>query len=122
MNPNLKEYPTQIVLDSSQPGLKPSMSAKVEIQIASLDNVLAVPLQAVYTDGGESYVFIGDAARYERRAVKVGLSSPDSMQILEGLKSGETVLLSRPKGAPEENTSARPDRQARRDASSKKDA
>jgi HlyD family secretion protein len=122
MNPNLKEYPTQIVLDSSQPGLKPSMSAKVEIQIASLDNVLAVPLQAVYTDGGESYVFIGDAARYERRAVKVGLSSPDSMQILEGLKSGETVLLSRPKDAPEENTSSRPDRQARRDASSKKDA
>jgi HlyD family secretion protein len=122
MNPNLKEYPTQIVLDSSPAGLKPSMSAKVEIQIASLDDVLAVPLQAVYTGGGESYVFVGDAARYERRTVKVGLSSSDSMQILEGLKAGETVLLSRPKDAPEENTSSRPERQARRNGSSKKNA
>jgi HlyD family secretion protein len=118
MNPNLKEYPTQIVLDSSPAGLKPSMSAKVEIQIASLDDVLAVPLQAVFASGGESYVFVGDAAAYERRVVKVGLSSTDSVQIVDGLKEGETVLLSRPKDAPDEATSSRPDRAGRKDARS----
>jgi len=104
MNPNLKEYPTDIVLDTTAPGLKPGMSAKVEIQIAQLDNVIGVPLQAVYTGAGESYVFVGDGANYARRVVKLGVSSTDTIQILEGLKSGESVLLSRPKDAPEESS------------------
>jgi len=106
MNPNLKEYPTQIVLDKTAPGLKPGMSAKVEIQIAQLDNVLGVPLQAVYSGGGESYVFVGDGATHERRIVKTGVSSSDTIQILEGLKAGESVLLSRPKDAPEDASSS----------------
>lgn len=110
MNPNLKEYPTQIVLDAGQAGLKPGMSAKVDIQIASLDDVLGVPLQAVFNGGGESYVFVGDAVNFERRVVKVGMSSTDSVQILEGLKPGDVVLLSRPKNAPDDSTTNRPDR------------
>jgi len=109
MNPNLKEYPTQIVLDTTAPGLKPGMSAKVEIQIAQLDNVIGVPLQAVYTGGGESYVFVGNGANYERRVVKVGTSSSDTIQIVEGLKAGEAVLLSRPKDAPEDSAAPRSD-------------
>jgi RND family efflux transporter MFP subunit len=118
MNPNLKEYPTQIVLDTSTPGLKPGMSAKVEIEIAALDNVLGIPLQAVFAAGGESYVFVGNAANYERRPIKVGVSSTDTIQVLDGLKPGETVLLSRPKDAPEDTAAnaPRPTREARRNA------
>ena len=101
------------MLDTGLAGLKPGMSAKVEIQIASLDDVLGVPLQAVFTGGGESYVFVGDAANFQRRVVKVGMSSTDSVQILEGLKPGEVVLLSRPKNAPDDATNNRPDRPER---------
>jgi HlyD family secretion protein len=111
-NPNLKEYPTQIVLDATPAGLKPGMSAKVEIQIAQLDNVIGVPLQAVFEGGGESYVYVGDGAAYEKRTVKVGVSSTETVQIVEGLKAGETVLLSRPKDAPED-APARADKKSR---------
>ena len=116
MNPNLKEYPTQIVLDTTSPGLKPGMSAKVEIQIAQLENVLGVPLQAVYSGGGESYVFVGDGANHERRVVKAGVSSSDTIQIIEGLKPGETVLLSRPKDAPEDASSSGTERRGGSDS------
>jgi multidrug efflux pump subunit AcrA (membrane-fusion protein) len=96
------------------------MSAKVEIQIASLDNILGVPLQAVFSSNGESYVFVGNAVNYERRVVKIGMSSTDTIQILEGLQPGEVVLLSRPKDAPDDSsTNNRPDRQARKDPGSK---
>jgi len=117
MNPNLKEFPAQILLDSTPPKVKPGMSAKVEIQVAHLNDVLAVPLQAVFTGGGQSYVFIGSAAQYEKRVVTTGLSSTDQIEVREGLKAGETVLLSRPKGAPEDTpttASSRPGRKGRR--------
>jgi len=108
MNPNLKEYPTQIVLDQSAPGLKPGMSAKVEIQVAQKDDVLGVPLQAVFMGGGESFVYVGDGANYERRVVKVGVSSTETIEILEGLKAGESVLLAQPKNAPDESGPRQP--------------
>jgi HlyD family secretion protein len=103
MNPNLKEYPTQIVLENTPPGLKPGMSAKVVVQVAQLEDVIGVPLQALFTSSGQSYVYVGDAANYERRVVKVGLSSTDRIQILDGLKAGESVLLAQPKDAPQES-------------------
>jgi len=100
LNPNLKEYLTEIVLDGTMPaGLKPSMTAKAEINVANLKDVVAVPVQAVFVGGGQSYVYVGTAEAYERRPIVTGLSSSDKIEIKDGLRSGETVLLSRPKGA-----------------------
>lgn len=102
MNPNLKEYPTQVVLDDTPKGLKPGMSVRAEIEVAHLDSVTAVPMQAVFNGGGQTYVFVGSAEQYEKRIVKVGLSSSEYTEIKEGLQPGDVVLLSRPKGAPED--------------------
>lgn len=102
MNPNLKEYPTQVTLDDTPKGLKPGMSVRAEIEVAHLDSVTAVPMQAVFNGGGQTYVYVGSAEQYEKRVVKVGLSSSEYTEIKEGLQPGEVVLLSRPKGAPED--------------------
>lgn len=103
---SLKEYPTQILLDTSPEGLKPGMSAKAEIMIASLQDVIAVPVQAVFAGATESYVYVGNAESYEKRNVKTGLSSADQIQIIEGLNPGEDVLLSRPKTAAADEAAA----------------
>ncbi|MEI8195340.1 MAG: efflux RND transporter periplasmic adaptor subunit [Phycisphaerae bacterium] len=103
---SLKEYPTQILLDVSPEGLKPGMSAKAEIMIASLQDVIAVPVQAVFAGATDSYVYVGNADNYEKRTVKTGLSSADQIQIVEGLTPGEDVLLSRPKTAAADEASA----------------
>jgi HlyD family secretion protein len=116
-NPNLKEYPTTILLDGLDPALKPGMSAKAEILVDRLDNVLAVPLQAVFTSGGEAYVFVGDNQHYERRSVVTGERSSIKVEIKEGLKAGEVVLLSRPKDAPADQPDSQRDK---KDASSGK--
>lgn len=106
-NPNLKEYLTTIVLNEMDPAFKPGMSAKTDIMVERLTDVLAVPLQAVFTNGGETYVFVGDAAKYEKRVVHLGMSSSTQAEVKTGLKSGEQVLLSRPKGAAADEENAR---------------
>lgn len=102
MNPNLKEYPTRIILDETPAGLKPGMSAKVEILVAHFNDVLAAPLQAVFYGGGKAYVFVGSPENYEKRFVTAGASSSTRIQILDGIKTGEILLLSKPKDAPDD--------------------
>jgi len=102
MNPNLKEYPTKIPLEESPKGAKPGLNAKVEILVGKLSDAITVPLQAVFSGGGQTYVFVGNAAKYEKRVVRGGVSNATKMEITQGLKEGETVLLSRPKDAPED--------------------
>lgn len=102
MNPNLKEYPTLIVLDETPKGLKPGMSVRAEIEVAHLENVTAVPMQAVFNGGGQTYVYVGSTEQFEKRVVQVGLSSSEYTEIKDGLHPGDVVLLSRPKGAPED--------------------
>ena len=102
MNPNLKEYPTRILLDEAPGGLKPGMSAKVEIQVSHFSEIIAPPVQAVFYGGGKSYVYVGTPEKYVKRFVKTGASSSTRVEILDGLTLNDTLLLSRPKDAPED--------------------
>lgn len=92
LNPNLKEFTNEITLDQTHPDLKPGMSAKVEILVTQLDDVLAVPVQCVFSKGGHSFVFLvnGDT-RYQE--VKLDLSSTEYVHVLEGVKAGDKVSL-----------------------------
>jgi HlyD family secretion protein len=115
-NPNLKEYLTTVALDEMDSAFKPGMSAKAEILVDRLKDVVTIPLQAVFSSSGESYVFVGDAASYEKRTVTLGMSSSTQVEVKAGLKVGEHVLLSRPKDAPadQENT-PRPKKESKDD-------
>jgi len=92
LNPELKEYANDITLDKTRPDLKPGMSAKVEILVKQLDNVLAVPVQAVYNKAGHTYVFINNGET-QYKEVKLGLASTEYVEVLEGLAAGDEVCL-----------------------------
>lgn len=92
LNPELKEYETEIMLDESNELLKPGVTARAEILIAELENVIAVPIQSVFNKGSKAYVFVGgDDA--EPREVSLGLASTEFVEIKSGLEEHEEVLL-----------------------------
>ena len=101
MNPGLKTYPTEITLDSTPAGLKPGMSAQVEILVDTRDDILQVPISAVYVDKGFQVVYVKTPGGSETRRVEVGLSSDQAVEITSGLAEGEAVYLYKPDGAPE---------------------
>lgn len=94
LNPNLKEYSTEILLDATFKGeLKPGLTAHVKVEIARLNNVLAVPVQAVFGKGGKYFVFVDDSGAIRHQEVKIGLSSNEYVEIKEGLKTGQVVRM-----------------------------
>jgi HlyD family secretion protein len=57
-NPDARDYPVELTLDETPPGLKPGMRVTAEVFIDKLTNVTAVPAAAVYSSGADHYVFV----------------------------------------------------------------
>ncbi|HSA00377.1 MAG TPA: efflux RND transporter periplasmic adaptor subunit [Candidatus Paceibacterota bacterium] len=94
-NPNLKVYATEIVITSKLPDIKPGVSARAEIVITNLQNVVTVPIQAVTTRKGKQVVFLASAPE-NPVPVTIGQYNIKFIEIAEGLKEGDRVLLSPP--------------------------
>jgi cobalt-zinc-cadmium efflux system membrane fusion protein len=73
--------------------LKPDMFANVEIITDVNRNAISVPQSALLNDGGQSVVFVATGSGYEKRAVTAGIQSNDRVEILDGLKAGDKVVV-----------------------------
>ena len=93
MNPDMKVYLTTISINGTNDWLKPGMSAKVEILANCLSNVVYVPVQAVSPSEGKQVCYVANGGKPERRAVEVGEFNDEFIEIKQGLKEGERVLL-----------------------------
>jgi len=75
--------------------LKPAMFAQVALPSAARGKVLSVPLSAVIDSGVRQVVLVQLAAgRFEPRAVKLGSRTEQFVEILAGVKDGESVVTS----------------------------
>src|SRR6185437_9264746 len=55
---DIKVYTTHVTIEKGLPGLRPGMTAQVEILVTELDNVLSVPVQAVLEYKDENHVAV----------------------------------------------------------------
>ncbi len=71
------------------------MSCKVQIITIDQPNTLMVPIQAVSTEGKDSYVTMKDKKTHEIKKIKVetGITTFDSVEIVKGLTKGDEILL-----------------------------
>lgn len=90
---NVKEYAAVVRIDGDQTDLRPGMTAQVEILVASLKNVLSVPVQAVVEQGGKFFCWVMADDQPQQRPVVLGLSNSKVIEIKDGLVEGELVVL-----------------------------
>lgn len=90
---NIKEYATIVKIDGGADGLKPGMTAEVEIRVAELPDVLTVPVQAVVEQRGAFYSWVETSGEPQRRKVVLGQTNDKLIEIKDGLLEGDEVLL-----------------------------
>ena len=89
---NVVKYDTIIELPTEE-GLKPGMSAEVEVVIAEHEYVLKIPVAAVVeTDEGD-FCWVKTAEGSTRRLLKLGDSNDVFIVVEAGLKEGDEVVL-----------------------------
>ena len=69
------------------------MTAKVEILVDELKDILYVPIQMVETRRGKSYCYAVIDGKVERRTVTIGASNNSFVEIKKGLKEGAVVTV-----------------------------
>jgi HlyD family secretion protein len=96
-NPDIKEYPVELVLDETPANAKPGLNAQAEILIDRRPHVVAVPLTSIYSQGNQSFVFVRNSVGDPRpMEVKIGATNESHAEILSGLTVGDDVLLLQP--------------------------
>jgi RND family efflux transporter MFP subunit len=92
----IKGFATRIQLKSLEERVRPGMTANLSIPIASAENVLSVPLAAIFSEQGERYSWVKNGAGFERKEVQIGVADFFSVEVKTGLKAGDIVALEPP--------------------------
>lgn len=97
-NPSLKVYPSTIEIEGTHEFLKPGMNAKVEIIVNELEDVLFVPVQAVFVEDNQRFVFVKEGKGYEKQLISIGEHNDEFIQVIDGLTENNIVALRMPDG------------------------
>ena len=88
----------RIAFDNLDPRILPDMGIKVRFlddapaAAANAGPRIRVPASAVQDDGGDSYVWVVNDGRVERRAVTVGPEREGSVEVQAGVRDGEQLV------------------------------
>lgn len=86
-------YSAKILMDSTNPDIKPNMTASVTIETARRDGVLTVPNIAITEKNGGDYVQRQDMKQGSLSKITVGLRGLTKSEVLSGLTEGDKILV-----------------------------
>jgi membrane fusion protein, heavy metal efflux system len=92
VDPATRTLRVRVVLPNDGARIKPGMFGAIRILRSSIQGIL-LPASSVIREGNDAYVFVGQGnGRFERRTVQIGRTVDGSIEILSGVKAGETIV------------------------------
>ena len=87
----------RVALDKNEQPLRPGMTARATVHGDQLEEVLSIPVHALFNDQKKNYCYVlSPQGTYECREVKLGQYNEEWAEIQEGLNEREEVCLSMP--------------------------
>ena len=90
-----RKFECRIALDESGPELRPGMTSNLQITVATLNDVLWVPSQALFERDGRSFVYHQTLNGFVPQDVTL-VQRSESQAVLSGVKEGDLVAMSNP--------------------------
>ncbi|MGE5676217.1 MAG: efflux RND transporter periplasmic adaptor subunit [Mycobacterium leprae] len=91
MDRQTKLYPVKVTLPNPDGVLKGGMYAEVRFTARQVDGLI-LPVAAVVTKGGQSYVFRVEGGQAHQQVVKVTVTAGEQVAV-EGIKEGDQVVV-----------------------------
>jgi len=86
-------YPVKIQFISSNQKVKNGMIAQVDIVTDRKEEAVVIPAEAVLLRGDKEIVFVNEEGVAKQREVVTGIDNGESIEIIEGLEIGESVIF-----------------------------
>lgn len=87
-------YRVNILFNQKGEEILPGMNADLEISISSKKDVLKIPEIVIYKRNGKNFVRLFEKGVISEREIKTGISDGESIEVKQGLKEGQTVIVS----------------------------
>jgi HlyD family secretion protein len=84
----------RIRFNQTPDGLRQNQRVTTELTLESVTDALTLPRGAFIDSGGGRVIYVVDGDTAERRSIRLGASSNGRVEVLEGLREGERVIIS----------------------------
>lgn len=92
-----KVFEVTITPEEKNPALRPGFTGRGRYILQRSDSVLAIPVTAVWTQGQRHVVALRQGKSWVEREVKLGLRGDTDVEVLDGLRTGDTILATDPR-------------------------
>jgi RND family efflux transporter MFP subunit len=93
-DPASRLVPVEVAITGADARLaRPGFLARMTFALGARENVMLVPASAIVSDGGNPAVFVIENDRAERRPVTTGVTSQGRVEIVNGVQTGESVVV-----------------------------
>ncbi len=82
----------RIAVKKSGVVLRLGMTADVDIFVATRDNIVKVPLDAVQEKDEKKFVYTVENGKARRKEIKLGLENDEEAEVIIGVKEGEEII------------------------------
>jgi HlyD family secretion protein len=87
----VRTFTARFSIQGTDPRLLPDLSAALDLDLTSDENVLAVPRQCVEFDSGKAFVWVKGSGSFEKREIKPGPAGDLEVVVLSGLQEGDLI-------------------------------
>ncbi len=92
-DPDSRSFKTSIDVENPQLIFRPGMFIKAEIIVAHEDSAIVIPKDIILAQGDEKWVYTVVKGAADRRRITTGIENPLEVQVLEGLKVEERLVV-----------------------------
>ncbi|TFH39461.1 MAG: HlyD family efflux transporter periplasmic adaptor subunit [Bacteroidia bacterium] len=92
----IKVFPVTININGKSKNLMPGLTVSCRIIISKIQDVLYIPLEALFKDQMSEFVYVKSGAGFKRRDVKIGVTNSDFAIVTDGVSENDELALSDP--------------------------
>jgi len=107
-NSESKVFEIMIEVNESDSTYRPGMTTSNEIITSTLDQVVMIPLEAIFSEEGQTFVYVQNGSLYKQE-VRIGARNDEFAVIEEGIKENDEVYLTEPASAVEQEIKPLPE-------------
>ncbi|MCL6296000.1 efflux RND transporter periplasmic adaptor subunit [Jejuia spongiicola] len=100
---DVKLFQVLIKLNGSNKNIRPGMTTSNKILTNQKEDVLMVPLEAIFSKDSISYTYVKSGYSVTKQQVELGLSNNEVIIINKGLEENDVVYLNKPEGYEEKS-------------------
>ena len=91
-----KYFELLVSLDEQSSTLQPGAKVSASVSVADPQAKIIIPLQAIFNEQSENYVYLKEGRNFIRHPVKTSEKNLYFVEIIEGLSAGDIIALSVP--------------------------